>query len=183
MNNDEFKHLYPIETEKMENEKNKKKIRPHVKSNRVTIINIGQILLICFLFIIIFIQTASIISGSRNSVVGDIYHKDNGADQNADANANLPKPDGEINFNDQQNLNINNIDNASRKNSEIIETIFILGENNGRLAVLSPDGQTVYETFDVYINTLPDYDKNLLQTGIKIKTAEELYSLLEDYNS
>ena len=176
MNNDDFKNLYPIKTEKSENAK---KPNSYAKPKQVTMINIGQIILICFLFIIIITQTGALMSSFQNSFSDNIDPKND----EANINANLPQFAEEININEHQNLNINNTDNANHKDSEIIETIFILGENNGKLAVLSPDGQTVYKTFDVYINTLPDYDKNLLQNGIKIKTAEELYSLLEDYNS
>ena len=152
---------------------------PNPNLKKITVTNIGQILLICFLFIIILMQTVSIIPKLYNSVSGD-----NNILTEENENINLPA--NIINTKTEENKNENNIKNTENTNnmeSDILETILILGENNGKLAVLSPDGQTVYETFDVYINTLPDYDKNLLQNGIKIKTAEELYSLLEDYNS
>ena len=61
--------------------------------------------------------------------------------------------------------------------------VFILGESGGKLAVFSPDKSTVYQTFDVYIDTLPEYDRNLLIDGIKVTSSEELHSLLEDYSS
>ena len=66
-------------------------------------------------------------------------------------------------------------------NDKII--IFILGEYEGKLAVLSPDKKIVHEIFDVYINTLPAYDKELLHNGIQIKSTEQLNSLIEDYTS
>ena len=108
--------------------------------------------------------------------------------------ANLPQSvinENEINGNINAVLNpvVNHTENAAvnpyedLKSNESTEILFILGESGGKLAVLSPDRQTVYEIFNVYINTLPDYDKNLLQNGIEIKTTQQLYSLLEDYNS
>ena len=173
MNNDEFKHIYPIE---------------RAKSRNINITNIGQILLICLLFIIIFIQITSYISELHDSAGNNNDNIDNIKDNNSSQNVNLSQSAGEndnnyIYINENQNLYLNNPENINHSDSDISETIFILGENNGKLAILSPDRQTVYEIFDVYINTLPDYDKILLQNGIKIKTPEELYSLLEDYNS
>jgi len=169
---------------------------PNPNLKKITVTNIGQILLICFLFIIILMQTVSIIPKLYNSVSGDnnilteenenINLPANIINTKTEENENINLPANIINTKTEENKNENNIKNTENTNnmeSDILETILILGENNGKLAVLSPDGQTVYETFDVYINTLPDYDKNLLQNGIKIKTAEELYSLLEDYNS
>ena len=142
----------------------------------------------------ILLQTAKILSqisvsnskenSSDHSAINSTFPPDKDlCNPNPERNINLPHSAAEIN----NGQNLNHIDDTEKdnvnKNPEISETLFILGENNGKLAVLSPDRETVYETFDVYINTLPEYDKNLLLDGIKIKTAEELHSLLEDYNS
>ena len=107
---------------------------------------------------------------------------------NPAANSADPRSFGEAggadgNNNDHHNINDNDTGNSFDDKNKNQETLFILGESNGQLAVLSPDGQTIYEIFNVYINTLPEYDKNLLLSGIKIKTAEELHSLIEDYSS
>lgn len=61
--------------------------------------------------------------------------------------------------------------------------IFILGVYDGKLAVMDSEKNKIYEVFDVYINTLPEYDKNLLSAGIEIKNVNDLYSLIEDYSS
>ena len=63
------------------------------------------------------------------------------------------------------------------------DVLFIMGEHNGRLAILSPDRKTVYDTLDVYIGTLPEHDRALLLEGIEVRSAEQLYSLIEDYSS
>jgi len=181
MNGGEFRNAYP-----------KKKIYGAGKIKRFTLLNIGQILLICFLFIVITVQISGLISGfadlTRNITDSFWASSDKmsaGSNQNSGVNS-AQSPAG-INNNKKEKINDNN--NNIEKNNDINninnnhEVIFILGESNGKLAVLSPDGQTVYETYDVYINTLPDYDKNLLLNGIKIQTIEELNSLLEDYGS
>lgn len=172
MNGNEFKNVFPV-----------KKPNRTIKIKRLNMINIGQILLISFLLIIICMQISGITPGLadlfRNFTDGGRLPLDkasSGANQNSDINP--AQSAGDTNKNNGENINV---DNAAKDKSP--EIIFILGEENGKLAVLSPDGQTVYETYDVYINTLPDYDKNLLLNGIKIKTAEELRSLLEDYSS
>jgi len=189
MNGEDFKHLYPIETEKQ------KTIHPksRIKSKQINMTNIGQIIFICFLFIFLSVQIAKMSADSNNSVDSDAYIQDNNSQNANNKTAVTQSVNEKINkdtdINDRNNLNINNTENADSLNSndsidsDNPETIFILGESGGKLAVLSPDRQTVYETFNVYINTLPDYDKDLLQTGINIKTPEQLYSLLEDYNS
>ena len=159
------------------------------KPQKVNMTNIGQILFICFLFVVIFMQTANIVSDAHNSKNGVDYLSDkNNESYGENKNADLPNPSGN-NISDQNVNNIEKHDNnaykniADTENTENAETIFLLGESGGKLAVFSPDRQTVYEIFDVYINTLPDYDKNLLLDGIQIKTPEQLYSLLEDYSS
>ena len=75
---------------------------------------------------------------------------------------------------------------ASNTNSNAANNagiIFILGEHDGKLAILSPDRKILHEVFELYIDTLPEYDKKLLYTGIEINSTEELNSLIEDYNS
>jgi len=179
MNNGEFKNFYPAE--KPEYIKKTKNIK------NIKMMNIGQILLICFLYAVIFLQTAGIISNlsalNRNHTIQIDQNPDN-MDQTPVSQSNTGDEQNNIENNINHIDSIDNIDNidigGGETNSGII---FILGENGGKLALLSPDGQIVYEIFDVYINTLPDFDKNLLINGIKIKTTDELRSLLEDYNS
>jgi len=178
-------------TKRLINIKNKKNIK---------LINIGQILLICFLFAVIFLQTVGIISGlsSLNNHNADIFeheanrissfHVNQTPDIKPDQANSGVKTESSHNHNidieNKNNYDVNNKNNINANTGDTNpETIFILGENNGKLAVFSPDGETVYETFDVYIDTLPDFDRDLLINGIKIKTADELHSLLEDYNS
>lgn len=60
---------------------------------------------------------------------------------------------------------------------------YILKEYKGRLAVFSR-GQTEPDmVFDVYVQSLPEFDRGLLQSGIAAKDYPALVSLIEDYTS
>ena len=150
---DNFKNSFPIDPAD--------KTAPPAKKN-LSVLNVGQILLLVFLFTVICLQSINLIFAPDHNII-------------AEPAENLLIPEHVPEISDYLEA------------AEIIpaepEIIFILGENNGRLAILSPDRQTVYETYSVYINTLPELDRNLLREGIKIKTTEELASLLEDYSS
>ena len=61
--------------------------------------------------------------------------------------------------------------------------LFIMGEREGKVAVLSPDRRTAYDVLDVYVDTLPPYDAALLRAGIEVRSAAQLYALIEDYSS
>lgn len=165
MNNGDFKNFYPIEKINKPDIAEKNENLKYI--NKKNIINIGQLILICFLFAVIIIQTVNIISNLSGA-------KTDSAEKSFKNTENLS-----TGANNNQNITENNINNIETESN----IIFILGENNGRLAILSPDKNKVYEVFDVYINTLPDFDKNLLTAGIKIKSTEELRSLLEDYSN
>ena len=75
------------------------------KAQNTNLTNIGQILLICFLFIMILLQTAKIMSDSRNftGVDANLQVKDS---QKANINANPTKSA------DNLNINADNIKNA-----------------------------------------------------------------------
>ena len=156
INDREFKNIFPIEL--------KQHSAKSLRSHKLNIINIGQILLVCFLFFILITQTFKLIFSDSSY----IKQTDN---LSVVDYSNIIKP---------EDIKVSEATEIIEINSDII---FTLGEYDGKLAILSPDGQTVYEVFNVYINTLPDYDKNLLLNGIKIKTADELHSLIEDYSS
>ena len=63
------------------------------------------------------------------------------------------------------------------------ETVYLLGEYNGRVSVLSPATREPEMVFDIFIRTLPDIDQELLRQGIQVSTYEELTRLIEDYIS
>lgn len=71
---------------------------------------------------------------------------------------------------------------------EIIKTVtidrvkYIMREYNGKLAIFNDDG-TVYKTYEINVELLPEYDQKLLKDGIQITGEEELRARVEDYTS
>lgn len=60
---------------------------------------------------------------------------------------------------------------------------YLLKDHEGRLAVFF-NGETVpQKIFDVYISTLPEYDRGQLKQGVPVKDYEELVKRIEDYIS
>lgn len=51
----------------------------------------------------------------------------------------------------------------------------------GRLAVFRPSQTTPAEVHEVFLQTLPPAEQQLLQAGIPVYSEEELQRLLEDY--
>lgn len=60
---------------------------------------------------------------------------------------------------------------------------YYLREYQGKLAVFLPEKETPEKVFDVYLSTLPSYDRGQLQLGIPISNYEELVKRIEDYIS
>lgn len=60
---------------------------------------------------------------------------------------------------------------------------YYLREHDGKLAVFAPDSAAPELVFDVYLSTLPSYDRGQLQMGIPIYSYEELVQRIEDYIS
>ena len=80
-------------------------------------------------------------------------------------------------------------DSVSSPAAEAIEGIpvnavqYYLREHNGKLVVFAPDSDVPELVFDVYLSTLPAYDRGQLQMGIPIYSYEELVQRIEDYIS
>lgn len=60
---------------------------------------------------------------------------------------------------------------------------YYLRDHDGKLAVFAPDSALPELVFDVYLSTLPAYDRGQLQVGIPIYSYEELVQRIEDYIS
>ncbi len=60
------------------------------------------------------------------------------------------------------------------------EPIYFLREHEGRIGIFSEDN-TLIETLDVYLITLPRADRVALSEGITVKGTENLNALKEDY--
>ncbi len=62
-------------------------------------------------------------------------------------------------------------------------TIFVVSEYQGNIAVFEKDNPSPVKITDVQIVDLPREDRELLKKGIKVNTKEELSNILEDYCS
>lgn len=60
---------------------------------------------------------------------------------------------------------------------------YLLRAYEGKLAVFTEDLVTPDLIFDVYVRTLPEYDREQLERGIRAASYEELTKLVEDYIS
>ena len=60
---------------------------------------------------------------------------------------------------------------------------YLLKEYNGKLAVYFSNSQTPQTVFDLYLSTLPEYDRGQLRRGVPVKDYEELVQRIEDYIS
>ncbi len=63
------------------------------------------------------------------------------------------------------------------------ECLYVLGEKDGKLTIFAPDRETVVNTLDTYVYSLPLADREAVAEGISIYTVNELISLIEDYTS
>ena len=186
MNNNEFTNSFPISD-------NEKQADDEKDTNYLSVLNIGQILLLVILCIIICLQAIELLSYQpQNAVVEPLqinadYRQSNVYDTSR-VNNSIEYTDVSANAAYYYTADANEIslvpaDNLSETMLTESEVIFILGESDGRLAILSADGETIYEIFNVHINTLPPLDRDMLRDGIRITTTEELSSLLEDFSS
>ena len=60
---------------------------------------------------------------------------------------------------------------------------YLLRTYEGKLAVFTDDLVQPDLVFDVYVRTLPELDQQQLSCGIRVKTYDELTSMIEDYIS
>ena len=60
---------------------------------------------------------------------------------------------------------------------------YLLRTYEGKLAVFTDDLVQPDLVFDVYVSTLPELDQQQLSRGIRVKTYDELTSMIEDYIS
>ena len=60
---------------------------------------------------------------------------------------------------------------------------YLLRTYDGKLAVFTDDLVQPDLVFDVYVRTLPEYDQEQLEHGIRVESYDKLTSLIEDYIS
>lgn len=75
------------------------------------------------------------------------------------------------------------IESAVQSSEPIIPLRYTLKNHGGRLAVFESQSDTPFRVYDVYINTLPAYDQELLQEGVAVEGEAALARLIEDYVS
>ena len=59
---------------------------------------------------------------------------------------------------------------------------FIVRVHNGTIGVFNMDGELEY-SLEIYVKTLPELDRALLERGIFAKDKTELLKILEDYDA
>ncbi len=64
-------------------------------------------------------------------------------------------------------------------NNSVLEDEYLIKEFNGKIGVYK-NGDFQY-TLDVFVFTLPEYDKKLLSQGIKAASEQELNDILSSY--
>ena len=69
------------------------------------------------------------------------------------------------------------------ENPYLINDYYTMAEYKGKIAVFKNNDSVPMDVFDVYVSTLPQHDRTLLENGIHIETSEELQKLIEDYTS
>ena len=61
-------------------------------------------------------------------------------------------------------------------------SIYVLKNNNGKLAVFSEDNELLYE-YDFNVYSLPEKDIEILNKGLVVEGLSNLRSAIEDYTS
>lgn len=74
-------------------------------------------------------------------------------------------------------------DSTDEKTETTQQPIYILSEYKGRLAVYEYNSPTPVSVYDIYTDTLPPKDTEILKSGIKIYTEKGLINIIEDYTS
>ena len=82
------------------------------------------------------------------------------------------------------------VQSQTQKNQTIIDEIqpdpytgYIVKEFNGKIAVFEKGFANPYRMTDMPVSFLPEYDKNLLISGIELGSQDEVSRVLEDYLS
>lgn len=72
---------------------------------------------------------------------------------------------------------------SQSSSQETRQVRYLMKNYGGRLAVFEAQQQSPLLVFDVYVNTLPEYDQQLLQEGISVEGEQQLTRIIEDYIS
>ena len=75
------------------------------------------------------------------------------------------------------------LDEKVVENPYLINDYYTMSEYKGKIAVFKNGENVPIDIYDVYVSTLPQHDRTLLEEGIRIETPEELQRIIEDYTS
>ena len=70
---------------------------------------------------------------------------------------------------------------AANETERTSKPLFIIRAYDGKLAIYKNGDASPFEVLDVYIFTLPEHDRKLLNAGIGVDSTDELRSIIEDY--
>ena len=73
--------------------------------------------------------------------------------------------------------------NTSAEQTVTGEKSFIIGIENGRVAVFREGEEKPFMVTDTYANTLPKIDRDELEKGVNVSGEKELQKAIEDYCS
>jgi len=86
-------------------------------------------------------------------------------------------------------ININIIRNVSVQTTvESVENTqtenyYILKRYGNKIGIYHNTEDTPFQILEVYVDNLPEYDRNELKTGIKIYTEQALSAIIEDFSN
>ena len=63
------------------------------------------------------------------------------------------------------------------------QTVYIIREYDGQIGVFAENQEKPFLLVEVLVDTLPQADQKMLQSGITVRGDENLNSILEDYES
>lgn len=67
-------------------------------------------------------------------------------------------------------------------NAKATQPTYVLKEYSGKVALFTENSTTPYEIYDIYIESLPNSDREKLENGITLHNETQLNRLLEDYD-
>ena len=65
--------------------------------------------------------------------------------------------------------------------SSTVQEGWVMCDYQGKIAVFQGGDDNPTQILDIYINSLPEHDQDLLKSGIRIDDQKELQQLIEDY--
>lgn len=67
--------------------------------------------------------------------------------------------------------------------STVLALYVVLGSWKGYVAVFRPGKEEPWQIYPTLVSSLPEADRNALETGIIVRSDRKLQQLLEDYTS